>query len=72
MTYVLIAIVAIIGICMDSEEGKYILAFGVAAAGLWAISYLTGTNLFYIFAKGCLVIIVLILVFTLIASIFNR
>ena len=71
MEYFLIAIVAIIGICMDSDTGKAILAVGVAAVGLWAISYITDIDLFYIFAKGCLVILVLILVFVVISAIFG-
>ena len=71
MEYFLIAIVAIIGICMDSDVGKSILAFVVAAVGLWAISYITDIDLFYIFAKGCLVILILIIVYAVIKSIFD-
>ena len=64
--------VLIIAFCMDSTAGKVILSCGVAAIGLAALSWITGFNIFWPLAKVCVVALVIILVATIIMSIFGK
>lgn len=69
---VLVVGVIIIALCMESTAGKVILSCGVGAAGLAVLSWVTGFDIFWPLAKFCVVALVIVLVATIIMSIFGK
>lgn len=67
----LIVIFAIIAVCLDTTSGKVVFGAAVVALGLLLLSWITGLGFFVPIAKGCAVLIVVVLVGVLVVGIFG-
>lgn len=70
MIWVIIAF-AIIAVCLDTVPGKIVFAAAIIAIGLLLLSWITGLSFFVSIAKGCAVLIVVVLVGVLVVGIFG-
>lgn len=70
MTWLIIGI-AVLGIMLDSDSGKFILGTGAAALGLLFLYWIFDAALFLTIAKICAAIIVITVVCIIVAWIFD-
>ena len=68
---VAIIVVAIIEAFLDSDAGKVVIGAGVIAIGMLLLSWISGMGFFVTLAKVCAVIIVLIILWLILAAIFD-
>lgn len=68
---VAIIVVAIIAAFLDSDVGKVVMGAGVIAIGMLLLSWISGMGFFVTLAKVCAVIIVLIILWLILAAIFD-
>ena len=66
-----VIVIAIVGMCMDSDLGKIALAAGALALGCWLLEWILDLAFFGILAKICVAAVVLIVLFAILASIFG-
>lgn len=65
----IIVIAIVIGLLLDSKLGKIVLGAGVAALGLWLLSWITEIDFFLTLVKICGVAVVVIIVGLIIKAI---
>lgn len=65
----IIVIAIVIGLLLDSKLGKIVLCAGVAALGLWLLSWITEMDFFLTLVKICGVTVVVIIVGLIIKAI---
>ena len=63
--------IIIIAFCMESDAGKAILTFGVLAIGFVLLSWLFDFSVLMTLAKICVAIIVIIIIYCLVMTIFG-
>ena len=68
MVWVVIGL-AILGLLLDSDGGKFVLGAGVVALGFLFIKWISGMEIFLTLAKISGIALIVVLVFIIIASI---
>lgn len=64
-----IVIFAIIAVCLDTTAGKVVFGSAVVALGLLLLSWITGLGFFVAIAKGCAILMVVVVVCAILATI---
>ena len=65
----IIVIFAIIAVCLDTTAGKVVFGAAVVALGLLLLSWITGLGFFVAIAKGCAILMVVVVVGAILVAI---
>ena len=64
-----LVVLVILCACLETELGKVVIGLGVLGLGLLLLKWITGLSLLAVLAKGCAVVIVVLLVGSLVLAI---